>query len=174
MEHFNQNISSPGSQFPKIYSAMVERFPSGSTFVEVGTYVGKSLAYLVVEVINSRKNIRVIGIDSFTFGDMFSVFIFNMKPVEGYYEYIIGDSADSASKFEDNSVDFVFLDADHVYENIKKDILAWLPKIKRGGVIAGHDYVDLHPGVIQAVNEIFGEDKIDKTYVEEWSWLVNL
>ena len=40
------------------------------------------------------------------------------------------------------------------------DLKAWLPKVKTGGIIAGHDYHDGGPGVIKAVNETFGKNKL--------------
>ena len=48
-------------------------------------------------------------------------------------------SEDAVNGFEDNSLDVVFLDADHRYMHIKKDIEIWLPKVKKGGVLCGHD-----------------------------------
>jgi hypothetical protein len=45
----------------------------------------------------------------------------------------------------------------HDYENVKADILAWKPKVKPGGIMAGHDYGPHAPGVIKAVNEVFGK-----------------
>jgi predicted O-methyltransferase YrrM len=51
--------------------------------------------------------------------------------------------------------DFVFIDADHSYPSVKADILAWVPKVCRGGILAGHDYDPAWPGVVQAVDEIF-------------------
>ena len=61
-----------------------------------------------------------------------------------------------ASRFiKDESLDFVFVDADHSYEGCKQDIEDWLPKIRRGGIICGHD---LHwPTVEKAVSEKFKE-----------------
>lgn len=58
------------------------------------------------------------------------------------------------------SVDFVYLDADHRYESVKADIAAWLPRVRIGGILAGHDY-GLFQGVNQAVDERFG-NKVQK------------
>jgi len=72
---------------------------------------------------------------------------------------IKGSSTKSAQRFKDKSLDFVYIDAAHDYENVKNDILAWLPKIKDGGYIAGHDYrYDQNIGVYEAVNDIFVND----------------
>jgi|TARA_Y100000310_G_C20483160_1_gene715666 hypothetical protein len=51
-------------------------------------------------------------------------------------------SEDATQLFEDNELDFIYLDANHSYNAIKKDIQLWWPKIKKGGVLAGHDYLD--------------------------------
>ena len=79
-----------------------------------------------------------------------------MKPVENYYKPIRSPSVEAASRFEDNTLDFVFIDASHEYEDVKNDINAWLPKVKNGGILAGHDYYlgdDYFPGVKKAVDE---------------------
>lgn len=80
-----------------------------------------------------------------------------------------GDEA--VDSFEDNSVDFCYIDAVHTYGALKKDILNYLPKIKKGGWIGGHDYNDTFKGVIQAVDERFG--KPDYLFKDS-SWLVKL
>jgi predicted O-methyltransferase YrrM len=184
MEHFNESIIG-WFTFPRLYSDMANKFPSGSTFVEVGTYEGKSFSYLVVEALNAGKEIKMYAVDSFTFHDehknknILDVFIENMMPVDGKYEIIVAQSWKAADCFEDKSLDFVFLDADHVAVNFRKDVLAWLPKIKPGGIIAGHDYCDPryydneHPGVAEVVHEIFGDDW-DKSYLDEKCWVKHI
>jgi hypothetical protein len=58
--------------------------------------------------------------------------------------------------------DLVFLDADHTYEGVKKDIELWYPLIKKNGILSGHDYgfnnTGTYKGVQKAVDEVFGKD----------------
>lgn len=68
-----------------------------------------------------------------------------------------------AEVFKDNSIDFVFIDGNHEYEGVKEDIELWYPKIKKGGIVSGHDYVerpDLKYGVVQAVDEFVRKNDI--------------
>ena len=66
-------------------------------------------------------------------------------------------SLDAARTFTDHALDFCYLDARHEYEHIAADLDAWYPKVKPGGVFAGHDYFDgmlhgVHYGVKRAVD----------------------
>ena len=57
---------------------------------------------------------------------------------------MIRSTSESASQiFNNNSLDFVYIDANHSYEFVKQDIELWYPKIKNGGYILGHDYLDI-------------------------------
>ena len=57
---------------------------------------------------------------------------------------IIRATSETASTlFQDNSLDFVYIDANHSYDHIKKDLELWYPKVKKGGVFAGHDYINI-------------------------------
>jgi tetratricopeptide (TPR) repeat protein len=68
-------------------------------------------------------------------------------------------SLEVVSEFSDRSVDMVFIDGEHLYDHVKADIEAWLPKTKK--MICGHDYIDGVEGVdvIRAVKDTLGEVK---------------
>ncbi len=68
-------------------------------------------------------------------------------------------SIEAANEIDDQSLDIVFIDGNHAYEYVKQDIELWKPKVKTGGILAGHDldWKDA-PGVRQAVEESFGID----------------
>jgi uncharacterized Rossmann fold enzyme len=86
---------------------------------------------------------------------------------------IRAESVKAASEFEDESVDFVFIDANHLYEAVKEDIEAWWPKVRPGGFLSGHDYENPeYPlwGVKRAVDERFGKRV---TLGENFCWFVH-
>jgi len=57
-------------------------------------------------------------------------------------EIIRKTSLEGADDFENASLDFVYIDAQHHYEAVVEDLAAWFPKVRAGGLIAGHDYLD--------------------------------
>lgn len=66
-------------------------------------------------------------------------------------------SADAAANFVDESIDFVYIDANHDYNHVYEDLTLWSKKVKQGGIVSGHDYIrrkgqKLFYAVIQAVN----------------------
>jgi len=69
-----------------------------------------------------------------------------MQNIEGYESrafMLRGLSSDMASRFEDGSLDLVYIDGNHAYEWVKEDIELWWPKLRKGGVLTGHDYLDM-------------------------------
>jgi len=116
--------------------------------------------------------------------DMFFIFRYNMKALDilDIIHPLVMSSKTAASIFKDNSLDMIFIDADHRYSYIKSDIEMWLPKLKQGGIIAGHDaeekytkfgeYKEVinqhleedviaavcHPGVTKALYDMFQDD----------------
>jgi hypothetical protein len=160
--------------FPNLYSHVVQKYDSGSTFVEVGSWKGRSSSYMCVEIANSQKNINFFCVDTWQGSrehhvteDLYWTFMQNMAPVKNFFVPWKMTSLQAAKLFDDRSIDFVFIDASHEYQDVKNDICAWFPKVKRGGILAGHDYDDNWPGVKQAVNECF-----KKVVVNEGCWAV--
>ena len=173
--------------YPNLYKKMVQRFPSGSKFAEIGVWKGRSIAYLTVEMINAGKSIECYCIDTWAgsfkhqpegtsgvskeeLNNLFDTFSKNLLSVKDHYIPIQMESLKAAERFADESLDFVFIDAAHEYEHVKADILKWLPKVKKGGVLAGHDCYPNNPefgGVYRAVSEILP----NKFTVSENCWI---
>lgn len=77
---------------------------------------------------------------------------------------------DALDLFDDESVDFLYIDSIHTYEHVKATILRWIGKLRPGGIIGGHDYCTRNwEGVVRAVDEIFGSPD---TVFEDTSWIV--
>lgn len=74
------------------------------------------------------------------------------NPYVGRYELIKAYTHEAAKQVPDESLDFIFIDADHSYEGCKRDIIDWSPKLKRTGWLLGHDIN--WPGVRKAVDEL--------------------
>lgn len=71
-------------------------------------------------------------------------------------------SKEAAEELKDESLDFVFIDACHLYESVREDIELWTPLVRVGGIVAGHDYNGRGDrrfgwGVKKAVDEAFGD-----------------
>ena len=67
-------------------------------------------------------------------------------------------SVEAAATFHDGELDIVYIDAVHDLVNIVNDIYYWLPKIRNGGVISGHDYIAAFREMATAIDMIFGDD----------------
>lgn len=184
ISHFYDKIHGWFS-FAGIYSRMVDHFPDGAKFVEIGSWYGRSTAYMAVEIANSGKRIEFAAVDTWegseehkpggsvadrnivAKGTIYDEFLRNMEQVKDFVLPYRMTSLQAASLMADRSLDFVFIDAAHDYDNVKADIAAWHPKVKLGGFIGGHDYTPSWPGVCQAVNEKYGNFETGQD-----SWLV--
>jgi len=86
-------------------------------------------------------------------------------------------SEQGASVMPDDLLDFCYIDADHRYEAVKRDIELWLPKVKSGGIIGGHDYVRDGEIVNQADGSLiglFGVKQAVTEFAEQYEWEVHV
>lgn len=173
--------------FADLYSEQIRLADDMAHFVEVGTFYGKSASYMGVEVAKSNKKIFFDAIDLFEAGgdpttpqigdDSYEVCLENVSHVKDYVNVIKADSVSAASTYEDNSLDFVFIDAQHTKEATLRDLEAWYPKVKVGGTIAGHDYFPRRinsrshrnrAGVVHAVVEFLIKYKLGDIIPTGW------
>lgn len=80
-------------------------------------------------------------------------------------------SEEAAKQIPNESLDFVYIDANHHYEYALQDIKLWVPKVKQGGIVGGHDYHNAW-GVKRAVDDYCRENKIDfKNAYTDWMFI---
>jgi hypothetical protein len=86
---------------------------------------------------------------------------------------LIRTFSSAAARLWNETVDFVFIDARHTYDSVISDILDWMPHVRVGGLICGHDYLHPHfPGVSKAVHDIFDEIGWPVHDQGEYIWVV--
>jgi len=156
--------------FQSVYKNVVENGKDGDHFVEIGAWLGRSASFMATEIKNSGKKIKFDVIDTWKgsnefyhndyiekHGSVYENFLKNIDTLKEFINPIVECSYIAPKYYEDSTLDFVYIDADHGYETVKKDILSWYPKVKMGGIIAGHDYYN-SDHVIRAVKDTIGDD----------------
>jgi predicted O-methyltransferase YrrM len=121
---------------------------------EVGVRFGKNARGLLVHY----PNLGLLLVDNYHNAkhvEKKAKAFLNTSCTWGELIWIKKTSVEAAKIVEDCSLDFVFIDANHSYKSVKEDIEAWLPKVRVGGLLTGHDYSNQFPGVVRAVKERF-------------------
>lgn len=161
--------------YQDLYREVAEALPDGAHVVEVGVWQGRSLCYMVEMMRLLGKTFRVDGVDpfhsdfapnavyprylrrrlrrKFISGSWLDHAAANLRAtgVLDSVRLIQLPSVMAAGAYPDGSLDFVWIDGDHRYDAVLADLRAWWPKVKPGGVLAGHDYDK--PDVVRAVRD---------------------
>jgi hypothetical protein len=155
--------------------------PAGTkTLVEVGTCLGESTQVLAAVF----DRVITVDIDAFIQQGYIpfpeeETCIITDEMIVAFHTMLVNTpnitrlvtTSETASKcVRDSSVDALYVDAGHEYEDIEADLRFWVPKVGPHGIIAGHDFNDDFPGVKRAVLEIAEEG--DLTLFKDTSWLV--
>lgn len=165
--------------YPNFYD-FISKIEDYRVFVEVGVFKGNSISYLADKLRTKETRIFAVDLweDTTQYKDSHELMedvkiitkLYNEQLAKTNTRHLISDiksdSAEAAHFFTDASVDFVFLDANHDHDWVKKDILAWLPKVRKGGIIAGHDAT--RPEVERVLKTVF-PDAVGKD-VESSVW----
>jgi hypothetical protein len=187
------------------FKTIFQQFPNGKG-VEVGVFKGHFSKNIID---NWNGTLYMVDVwrplDTESYNDISNqttpdtAYIDAMNSINGHEDRAIMIRAKSeiaADIFPDNSLDFVYIDANHAYQYVVQDIQLWYPKVKPGGYICGHDYIDIQwdqdPnfaengidkhiytsvyngvfGVNPAVDQFCTKNNLDVTVTNEWfgSW----
>lgn len=158
----------PGWESPNEENKLIELarlIPDGGLIVEIGGEYGRSASQFLYAT--QGKDIKVVTVDLFptdhhVAGDLFAAMHLNIieaKLDTHRHVQIKGSSWEVGQGWKGHGIDLLFIDGDHTYEGVRKDIEAWVKFVKPGGIVAFHDYaIDenshyLHHEVKKAVDE---------------------
>lgn len=177
---------------------LVERIDRPSKrILEVGSWLGTGSTTTIIDTLHGEANAALYCVDTWRGSvnverhqqmvaqyDVFNTFMHNVRKANGEHivKPLMMTSLDAAAVIADESFDLIFIDAEHSYSETSKDIGAWMPKVRKGGILCGHDcemraevvgldrlrqnlsvdaidgnqfFLCLHPGVILATYEHF-------------------
>jgi len=153
---------------------LLRRLPKGGVVAEIGVFAG-NFAAKILEIVCPEKlvlvdwwkpgpvaqgNVKTTGPENYRrVMDRFA------GPIDaGQVVVVRQESSGAARQFEDEFFDWVYIDADHNYAGVVRDLVAWRTKVKRTGLILGHDYcepADRDYGIVRAVNEAVARDELE-------------
>lgn len=121
-----------------------------------GAQLGLGTVMLLEMLLAEIPDLHMIAVDHFVRLDRKQRALAIASRTPGRATVLVMTTGQAAPLVPDGSLDFVFIDAGHKYGCTRADIRAWWPKVCEGGWFGGRGYSDLHPGVVQAVDERFG------------------
>jgi predicted O-methyltransferase YrrM len=169
----------------------------GMRVAEIGSWLGNGSTRTILDAMAGVPRARLLCVDTWQGSpgvdrhsriaaefDVLATFKRNTADAADRIDIRIGDGAAAARAYPSRAFDLVFIDADHRYSAVRADIAAWLPKIRPGGILCGHDceirptpeiadvlargresdvaeleghkYAAVHAGTVLAVHEAFG------------------
>lgn len=168
---------------------ILKRLPAGPVMgAEIGVFTGATSARLL-----ARSDLSLWMVDSWQpFMVDGSVLIASQADQQrNYHEalratdfaaerrFVVGHASLEAAKIiDDASLDFVFIDGDHSHRAVSADIRAWVPKVKPGGLLCGHDYANPEYGfgreVQRAVDDYATECGHTLDLGGDFTWFIRL
>lgn len=145
--------------------AILHKMKKGGIVAEVGVQTGQFSRYILDICSPSKLHLIDLDLVSHSIQEKFQ-----QEIGLGMVELHQGDSSSWLASFPDGYFDFIYIDGDHTYEGVKKDVQAAKSKVKEDGFLIFNDYTYWSPcecmeyGVIQAVNELCLEENWNMIY----------
>lgn len=154
---------------------LASRVHDNGVIVEIGSHRGRSAAYMAAAV---KPTVRIFCIDIWNNPNK-KLYLSTEDDLEAFCAFLtklglrdkviaLRGESEMFARAWDKPIDLLFIDGNHHYDGVKADFMSWYPHVKKGGVIAFHDYHPNWPGVIKFVNE--SEDKLKKLGLHERIW----
>lgn len=154
--------------------AFIDTLPNGCRMAEIGCYTGESTRLFLT------KASQIVCVDPWEDYTENGLAMTEMDLVEILFSAVHAEAQDrimkvkapsveAAATFPDGLFDLVYLDGNHEYLHVLADMAAWAPKVKSGGILAGHDYD--HLGVTEGVRTVFGRP--DQVFPDS-TWMVRI
>lgn len=166
---------------------ILNRLPPGPVVgAEIGVFSGKTSAALL-----KREGLKLYMVDTWAPFLADEILIADRDEQEKNYQqaieatqfnksmrWILRMDSLKAAEFLAEPLDFVFIDGDHSYIAVRADIKAWLPNLKKGGLLSGHDYAnpDYNFGkdVKRAVDEFAKQNGYEVDLGHDFTWFIRL
>jgi hypothetical protein len=149
--HKKYNIKTDVIEIPNVTRDDLAEFLAEVGF-EYGIEVGVAAGEYSEILIKANPNLYLAGVDPYIpykgYKDFVRLGTFDSLEKQAHerldtyanYEFIKLTSVEAAQQVPDGSLDFVYIDANHSEPYVSQDITAWTPKVRKGGIVAGHDY----------------------------------
>lgn len=174
MEHFYNQLEGWMSEtHAEFFKEIISNISDNSTWVEIGSFKGKSISFVTVEALRQDKKISFYAVDTWLGSEehqqngvaedidvvnksLFEKFKSNTNSIKNLFISIRKASVDASKDFENNSIDVLYIDGAHDYQSVLDDICCWFPKLKKKSLLILDDIN--RPGVSTAVS-FFLQDK---------------
>jgi len=164
----------------KTREELLTYLPENSVGVEIGVFKGE-FTDTILEVVNpSRLYLVDPWVGTIDSGDKDG---YNTQTIQGelYFQHhiipkynsnpnitILRNYSKILQTFKDNTFDWVYIDGDHSYSGVQFDLSIALTKVKKNGIITGHDYTSgMFPGVVRAVDEFCLHNDFQIQYITQ-------
>lgn len=141
--------------------------PNISRMVEIGSHLGESTSIFL----GFKKIQQIYCVDIWKNKHNENIFDQRLKNYIGNRCIKMKCSSKLAcDKFDDNSIDMVYIDGNHQYKYVKDDLILWYNKLKPGGILSGHDYDESWKGCKRAIDDfILNNNYTIKSFID-CSW----